>query len=133
LRLCAGWLLALTCRLALPSPGRIAARRTLRTDSLRRHQAARQNQRNRKASLHFVFPHSLDGPFDRTLRSIQRNLLPRKASHTRIGLIIQPSTIHTAGRSTTNGLRKDARIAEHTGRRRFSTPRRPPRNDTIHY
>jgi hypothetical protein len=50
-----------------------------------------------------------------------------------MGLILRSSGLHAAGCYTTTGLRKGARVVEYTGRRRFSTPHRPPRNDTIHY
>src|ERR1035441_5788546 len=44
-------------------------------------------------------------------------LLQRKASHTRMGLIIRSSAIHAAGCYTTTAIRKGARVAEYTGRR----------------
>ena len=50
-----------------------------------------------------------------------------------MGLILRSSGLHAAGCYTTTPIRIGARVAEYTGRHRFSTPRRPPRNDTIHY
>jgi len=48
---------------------------------------------------------------------LQRNPLQKKASHTRMGLIIRSSSIHAAGCYTTTAIRKGARVAEYTGRR----------------
>jgi SET domain-containing protein len=41
----------------------------------------------------------------------------RKASHTRMGLIIRSSAIHAAGCYTTTAIRKGSRVAEYFGRR----------------
>jgi uncharacterized protein len=53
-------------------------------------------------------------PFLSVLQKIQRQ---KKASHTRMGLIIRSSAIHAAGCYTTTPIRKGARVAEYTGPR----------------